>query len=133
MVTCKRKIIILLGISYLCFSSLTAKAYGSEFTTTALTGSTYTIFLYNTETGSTSIAFEEDFLFTVEAHEGVGLYLSFGSIFIAVYWAPNTQDKRDLFLLFNGLVFGDFIMGWGLSLPNYQLTNAFLFFGHAKI
>ena len=65
------------------------------------------------------------------AHEGVGVYLPAGNIFTAVYWAPKTQEQQDLFLIFNGLVVGDFIMGWGLSLPNYQLTNAFLFFGYA--
>ena len=115
---------------FLSFSS--AKSFAIELKTNALMGITYTIYLFNTQGGSTSISFENDLLFTVGAHEGVGAYLPIGTIFAAVYWAPKTQEEQDLFLIFNGFVLGNLIMGWGLSLPNYQLTNAFLFFGYAE-
>ena len=117
-----------------CFllSFTSAKSFAIELKTNALTGITYTIYLFNTQGGSTTLSFENDLLLTVGAHEGVGVYLPAGSIFAAVYWAPKTQEQQDLFLILNGLVLGDVIMGWGLSLPNYQLTNAFLFFGYAE-
>ena len=112
------------------FSS--SAAFASEVRPYALTGSQYTIFLYNTVIGSTIISFEEDLLFNVEAYEGVGLYLSCGSIFGAVYWAPNNENRRDLFMLFNGFSLGDFIMGWGISLPQNQPATFFLFLGHLE-
>ena len=126
-----RKIVFLALIICFLLSFWTIKSFGIELKPKALTGSTYTIYLFNTQGGSTSLSFENDLLFTVGAHDGVGVYLPLGGIFAAVYWAPKTQEEQDLFLLFNGLVYGDFILGWGLSLPNYQLTNAFLFFGYA--
>ena len=113
--------------------SSSSAAFASEVRPNALAGSQYTIFLYNTVIGSTSISFEEDLLFNVEAHAGVGLYLSFGSIFGAAYWAPNTEDRRDLFMLFSGFALGDFIMGWGVSVPQNQPVTFFLFFGHAEV
>ena len=126
----KKLLLAIIVCFFLSFSS--AKSFAIELQPKALTGTTYTIYLFNTQGGSTSISFENDLLFTVGAHEGVGVYLPAGGIFAAVYWAPKTQEKQDLFLIFNGLVVGDFIMGWGLSLPNYQLSNAFLFFGYAE-
>ena len=113
--------------------SPSSAAFASEVGPNALTGSQYTIFLYNTLISSTTISFGEDLLFTAEAYEGVGLYFSIGTIFTSFYWAPNTENRRDLFMLFNGLVLGDFIMGWGLSVPQNQLATLFLFFGHAEI
>jgi hypothetical protein len=133
MTTVYKKLLVLgaLSCSLLVLSPSSA-ACASEVRPNSLAGSQYTIFLYNTVTGSTSISFGEDLLFNVEAHEGVGFYLSFGSIFGAVYWAPNTEDRRDLFMLFNGFALGDFIMGWGLSVPQNQPATLFLFFGHAE-
>jgi hypothetical protein len=107
--------------------------YTNELKTNALTGSSYTIFVYNSEIGSTSISFDEDLLFTLAAHEGVGLYVPIGTVFIAGYWAPNFDETSDLFLLFNGFALADYIIGWGLSFPNYQLQGAFFFFGHADL
>jgi len=109
------------------------RSHGSELKTNALSGSTYTIFIYNSEIGSTSLSFGDDFLFTLAAHEGVGLYLPIGTIFIAGYWAPNIDKESDIFLIFNGVALADFIIGWGLSFPNFQFQGAFLFFGHAEI
>ena len=127
-----RKKLFLAVIVCFLLSFTSAKSSAIELKTNALMGTTYTIYLFNTQGGSTSISFENDLLFTVGAHEGVGVYLPVGGIFGAVYWAPKTQEQQDLFLIFNGIVLGDFIMGWGLSLPNYQLTNALLFFGYAE-
>ena len=132
MLLSNRKIVLLAAILCFFLSFSSAKSFAIEIKTNALTGTTYTIYLFNTQGGSTSISFENDLLFTVDAHEGVGMYLPVGGIFAAVYWAPKTQEEEDLFLIFNGAVLGNYIMGWGLSLPNYQLTNAFLFFGYAE-
>jgi hypothetical protein len=127
-----RKKLFLAVIVCFLLSFTSAKSFAIELKTNALTGITYTIYLFNAQGGSTTLSFENDLLLTVGAHEGVGIYLPAGSIFAAVYWAPKTQEQQDLFLILNGLVLGDFIMGWGFSLPNYQLTNAFLFFGYAE-
>ena len=89
-------------------------------------------YLFNTQKGSSSISLENDLLFTVGDHEGVGVYLPEGSIFVTVYWATKTQEEQDLFLICTGFVLGDYIIGWGLSVTNYQLTNTFLFFGHSE-
>ena len=134
MITCNRRALIPAALTCFFLSVvITAPGYTSEIKATALKGSTYTIFIYNSEIGSTSISFGEDLLFTLEAHEGVGFYLPIGSIFTALYWAPNFDEENDLFLIFNGLALADFIAGWGFSFPNYQIQSAFLFFGHAEI
>jgi len=133
MFICNRKIFTLTIIACFFLTVVGTRSHGSELKTNALTGSTYTIFIYNSEIGSTSISFDEDLLFNLEAHEGVGLYLPIGTVFIAGYWAPNFDEKSDLFLIFNGVALADFIIGWGLSFPNYQFQEAFLFFGHADL
>lgn len=133
MIICNRKVFVLTIIACFFLTVVGTRSHGSELKTNALSGSTYTIFIYNSEIGSTSISFDEDLLFTLEAHEGVGLYLPIGTIFIAGYWAPNFDEESDLFLIFNGVALADFIIGWGLSFPNFQLQGAFLFFGHAEI
>lgn len=133
MITCKQKVCILTIIACFILTVVSTKSHGSELKTNALMGSSYTIFIYNSEIGSTSISFGEDLLFSLEAHEGVGLYLPIGSIFTAGYWAPNFDEESDLILIFNGVALGDFIIGWGLSFPNYQLQRAFLFVGHADL
>jgi hypothetical protein len=126
-----RKKLFLAVIVFLFLSFWCTRSFAIAMKTNTLTGATYTIYLFNTQGGSTSLSFENDLLFTVGAHEGVGVYLPVGTMFAAAYWAPKTQEQQDLFLIFNGLVMGNFILGWGLSLPNYQITNAFLFFGYA--
>ena len=134
MIICSRKALFIAALT--CFSLsllMTPPGYTSELKTNALTGSSYTIFVYNSEIGSTSISFGGDLLFSLEAHEGVGLYLPIGTIFIAGYWAPNFDEESDLFLIFNGVALADFIMGWVLGFPTYQLQGAFFFFGHADL
>ena len=134
MIICSRKALFIAALSCFSLSLLkTAPVYTSELKTNALTGTSYTIFVYNSDIGSTSISFDEDLLFTLEAHDGVGLYLPIGTIFTAVYWAPNFDEKSDLVLMFIGVALADYIIGWGLSFPNYQLQGAFLFFGHADL
>ena len=133
MIICNRKVLVLTIITCFFLTVVSTRSHGSELKTNALTGSSYTIFIYNSEIGSTSISFDEDLLFTLEAHEGVGLYLPIATVFIAGYWAPNFDEESDLFLLFNGVALADFILGWGLSFPNYRLQGAFLFFGHADL
>ena len=133
MIICNRKVLVLTIITCFFLTVVSTRSHGSELKTNALTGSSYTIFIYNSEIGSTSISFDEDLLFTLEAHEGVGLYLPIGAVFVAGYWAPNFDGESDLFLLFNGVALADFILGWGLSFPNYHLQGAFLFFGHADL
>ena len=134
MIICSRKALFIAALTCFSLSLLkTAPVYTSELKTNALTGTSYTIFVYNSDIGSTSISFDEDLLFTLEAHDGVGLYLPIGTIFTAVYWAPNFDEKSDLVLMFIGVALADYIIGWGLSFPNYQLQGAFLFFGHADL
>ena len=134
MIICRRKALVIVALTCFFLSLLkTAPGYTSVLKTSALTGSSYTIFVYNSDIGSTIISFDEDLLFTLEAHDGVGLYLPIGTIFTAVYWAPNFDEKSDLILMFNGVALADYIIGWGLSFPNYQLQGAFLFFGHADL
>ena len=134
MILCNRKVLVIAAITCFLLSVLRpAPSYTSELKPNALTGSTYTIFVYNSEIGSTSISFNEDLLFSLEAHEGVGLYLPIGTVFTAFYWVPNFDETSDLFLIFNGVALADFIIGWGLSFPNYQIQSAFLFFGHADL
>ena len=134
MIICNRKVFVLTIIACFFLTVVgTTRSHGSELTTNALSGSTYTIFVYNSDIGSSSISFDEDLLFTLEVYEGVGLYMPIGTVFIAGYWAPNFDEESDLFLLFNGVALADFIIGWGLSFPDFQLRGAFLFFGHAEI
>ncbi len=134
MIICNRKVLVIAALTCFFLSLLrAAPGYTVELKPNALTGSSYTIFVYNSDIGSTSISFDEDLLFTLEAHEGVGVYLPIGTVFTAFYWAPNFDETSDLVLMFNGLALADYIIGWGLSFPNYQLQGAFLFFGHADL
>ena len=134
MIICSRKALFIAALTCFSLSLLkTAPVYTSELKTNALTGTSYTIFVYNSDIGSTSISFGRDLLFSLEAHDGVGLYLPIGTIFTAVYWAPNFDETSDLVLMFIGVALADYIIGWGLSFPNYQLQGAFLFFGHAEL
>ena len=130
---CNREVLVFAAIACFFLSVLSPTSDASEIKTTALTGSSYTIFIYNSEIGSSSISFGDDLLFTLAAHEGVGFYLPIGTLFTALYWAPNFDEESDLFLIFNGVALADFIVGWGLSFPDYQIQRAFLFIGHAEI
>jgi hypothetical protein len=127
-----RKTFVLGMLACFVFLSTVGSGYATDLRPNALMGSTYTIFLFNTDIGSTNISFENDLLFSVAAHKGVGMYLPIGGIFAAFYWAPNYKFERDLLLIFNGVALADFIVGWGLTFPNYQPAGLFLFFGHAE-
>jgi hypothetical protein len=100
---------------------------GNEFA-----GRQYTIYLYNTDEGKAIMSFEENMSLTIDVYDGFGLYTPLGTLFIASYWAPNYRNKNDLLLIFNGGVISDFIWGWGLALPGFQLTGIFFFFGYEK-
>jgi len=95
-------------------------------------GMKYTIYLYNTEEASTTISFRENMSLLIDAYDGFGLYLPINNIFIALYWVPNYHDNDDLFMIVNGVVVSEFIVGWGVTLPNYRFKSIFLFFGYEE-
>jgi hypothetical protein len=122
----KRLLTVIITVSIF---AMAMSGHTYEIKPDALMGMKYNIYLYNADIGSTSISFDENFSLIVSAYDGFGIYLPIGSIFSAFYWAPNYNKEKDLLLIFNGAVFADFISGWGLFLPNYNLTSLFLFFG----
>ena len=95
-------------------------------------GKKYSIYLYNTSDGSTTISFEENRSFSIDSYDGFGIYLPTGDQFLALYWAPNYQEEDDLLLIFRGKVVSDFIEGWGFALPDYQFTGIFFFLGYEE-
>lgn len=95
-------------------------------------GKNYSVYLYNTEEGSTSISFKENMSLVIDAYDGFGLYLPIANLFTALYWSPNYKDEDDLLLIFNGMVVSDFIEGWGLVLHKYHFTGIFVFFGYEE-
>jgi len=95
-------------------------------------GKRYSVYLYNTEEGSTSISFEENMSLVIDVYDGFGLYLPIANLFTALYWSPNYKNEDDLLLIFNGMVVSDFIEGWGLVLHNYKFTGILLFFGYEE-
>lgn len=127
----ERKIVV--PAAALCFFLALAavSAHAREIKPTAIPGMEYTIYLYNAEIGSMNISFADNLSFMVDTYDGFGLYLPIGSLFTAFYWAPNYVKGKDLLLVFNGVAVADFISGWGLALPNYNLTGVFLFLGMA--
>lgn len=120
---------LITGIIAVSVFASSTSGYTYEIKPNALIGMKYTIYLYNSEIGSTGISFEENLSLIVDAYDGFGIYLPIGTLFTAFYWAPNYNKEKDLLLIFNGAVLADFIYGWGLFLPNYSFTSIFLFFG----
>ena len=104
----------------------TAPALGNSFL-----GMEYTIYLYNTDVGTTTISFEENLSLVIAAYDGFGLYLPLGNLFLGFYWSPKYYEDDDICLFFNGMVVSDFIGGWGLVLHNYKFTGIFFYFGSA--
>jgi len=96
-------------------------------------GMQYNIYLYNTDVASANMSFEANLSLFIDAYDGFGFYLPLGTAFMASYWSPNYNDTKDLFLLMSGRVFADYIWGWGLFFPNYQLTSMFFFSGYAAV
>jgi len=96
-------------------------------------GMQFDIYLYNTDVASANMSFEANLSMFIDAYDGFGLYLPLGTAFVAWYWSPNYNKTNDLFLLMNGMVIADYIWGWGLSFPKYQLTSAFFFSGYAVV
>lgn len=94
-------------------------------------GTQYNIYLYNSDIASATMSFEANLSMFIDAYDGFGYYLPLGTAFVASYWSPNYNDTKDLFLLMSGMVFADYIWGWGLFFPNYRLTSAFFFSGYA--
>jgi len=95
-------------------------------------GMKYTIYLYNTEEASTTISFRENMSLLIDVYDGFGLYLPIDNLFIGLYWAPKYQDEYDLFLILNGMIVSEFIVGWGLTFPHYRFKSIFLFFGYGE-
>ena len=95
-------------------------------------GKKYSIYLYNTSVGSTTISFEENRSLSIDSYDGFGIYLPTGDQFTALYWAPNYHEEDDLLMIFRGKVVADFIEGWGVVLPSYQFTGIFFFFGYEE-
>lgn len=123
---------LITGIIAVSVFALSTNGHTYEIKPDALKGMEYTIYLYNSDIGSTRISFGENLSLIVEAYDGFGLYMPIGAFFTAFYWAPNYNKEKDLFLIFNGVALSDFISGWGLFLPNYTLTSLFLFFGNVE-
>jgi hypothetical protein len=121
--------ILVLTATFFFLTGATVTGHAGEIQPTAITGTKYAIYLFNAEVGSMEVSFEENFSFMVDTYDGFGLYLPIGSLFTAFYWAPNYDREKDLLLIFNGLVVGDFIGGWGIALPNFNPSTIFLFLG----
>ena len=119
-------VIALLPIVLPCLASA-QRELGNEFA-----GRQYTIYLYNSDEGKAIISFEENMSMTIDVYDGFGVYTPLGTLFIGTYWAPNYSNKNDLFLIFNGGIIADYIGGWGLAFPGFQLTGVFFFFGYKK-
>ena len=125
-----RKILVLAAMLCFVLTVVAGTSHASEIEPNAITGMQHTIFCYNLEIGSTNISFEENMSFMVEAYNGFGIYLPLGTMFTAFYWAPNVLDQYDRLLLFNGVVLGDFIAGWGIDV---NASNLFFFLGYEAL
>lgn len=113
-------------LSIIVLFMLPAQAEANSFA-----GMNYNIYLYNSDVASANMSFEANLSMFIDAYDGFGYYLPLGTAFVASYWSPNYNNTKDLFLLMNGIVIADYIWGWGLFFPNYQLTSAFFFSGYA--
>jgi len=124
------KILVIQLFLLVILTAITVRAENNFGNTIA--GKKYSVYLYNTEEGSTSISFEENMSLVIDVYDGFGLYLPIANLFTALHWSPNYKDKDDLFLILNGMVVSDFIEGWGLVLHNYKFTGILLFFGYEE-
>ena len=99
-----------------------------------LIGRMFNTYIYATyaDESSTDISFEENMVLLIDIYDGFGLYIPISNLFIAIYWAPDYHNKKDLFLILSGAAVSDFIAGGGIALRDYQYYGLFLFFGYAE-
>lgn len=129
----QKAIKLLLIQLFLILLTVPVKGYAENEDGITVVGREYNTYIYATyaEDSSTTITFEENLALLIGAYDGFGLYLPIANLFIAVYWAPDYSNKKDLVLILNGVAISDFIAGGGIALRDYQYYGLFLFFGYS--
>jgi len=127
-----KKILLIQFLFFLL--TVPVKVYADNGDGITVVGREYNTYIYATyaEDSSTTITFEENLALLIGTYDGFGLYLPIANLFVAVFWAPDYSNKKDLLLILNGVAISDFIAGGGIALRDYQYYGLFLFSGYSE-
>ena len=130
----QKAIKLLLIQLFLILLTVPVKGYAENEDGITVVGREYNTYIYATyaEDSSTTITFEENLALLIGAYDGFGLYLPIANLVIAVYWAPDYSNKKDLLLILSGVAISDFIAGGGIAMRDYQYYGLFLFSGYSE-
>ena len=112
----------------------------------SVAGRDYNIFVYSNtdlfQDVSTKVRFESNGALLIDVFDGFGAYAAMSYVFAGFFMAPefdkddidkySSRDPRDLFLVLSGVSLGDFIGCTGAAFIDFELTEAFFFYGYSN-